>query len=315
MDVSCCRDCNLTVKRSPAVPLSPATGRLPGNVTSIRLGQADVQPSPRPRPLASTAPSDPVVDTGMVVTVDLGDRYTATDVHPRNKTEVARRMGTLLRRVTYATYDSSTVQHPRLEAATFVNDATAAPAARSKVNTVTVRVQFSHVADLVGFQHTHSCIDCCTYEDARKASSMVQLGTSNSTVPATAGSGWYNATVTLSSTEPGVFTASAIVPTSVASDVMYVRYAASDYPECVLVGDGQLPAGPFLEEIVKTVNTNGARTAGHDGNADVAALADVSAAQHVEVGGAASLLLPAMGFNSWNRFHCDIDESIIRRTF
>jgi hypothetical protein len=65
------------------------TGRLPGNVTSIRLGQADAQTRARQNPLAPASPSDPAVDTGMVVAIDLGSRGIKTEVHPRNKSEVA----------------------------------------------------------------------------------------------------------------------------------------------------------------------------------------------------------------------------------
>ena len=88
------------------------TGRLPSNVTSIRLGQADAQTRARQNPLAPASSSDPAVDTGMVVAIDLGSRGIKTEVHPRNKSEVARRMGILLRRITYATYDNHTVDSP-----------------------------------------------------------------------------------------------------------------------------------------------------------------------------------------------------------
>ena len=297
------------------------SGRLPGNVTSVRLGQADVQPAPATHGLSSTR-ADPVVDTGMVVTIDLGDRGTKTDVHPRNKSEVARRMAVLLRRVTYATYDDGTLQHPSFLGAHLLGYV-AGGGGGSHV--VTVSVALSHVGtdDKLVLRPTLKCIECCHLETAGKPSDMMQIGLSNTTVPA---DGWVNASVVMG--DSGVITVKATLPTSAAlsGSPLFVRYAASDYPECVVAKQqGRLPAGPFLAPVAT----------GHAEFFEKARPASIRGpfraarpepeershgdAARVVAGGPQELSsslshLPPMGFNSWNRFHCDIDEQIIRAT-
>lgn len=269
------------------------TGRLPGNVTSIRLGQADAQTRARQNPLAPASSSDPAVDTGMVVAIDLGSRGIKTEVHPRNKSEVARRMGILLRRITYATYDNRTVDSP----------AFGAVRADDSSGLTVVHITMAHVGRSGLHLHpTHNCTECCALELAGKPSGMIQLGTSDVTVP---GNGWRNTSVHLSG---DLITATAAAELTDDWRPSYVRYLAVDFPECVVMDvspGSHLPAGPFLEPVPETQpnNVNTIPVVAHD-----------TAEHTVKKVSKAPLILPAMGFNTWNRFHCDIDEKVIRAT-
>ena len=83
-----------------------------------------------------------------------------------------------------------------------------------------------------------------------------------------------------------------------------VRYAWSDYVECVLVNEAQLPLAPFLCNLTAAARPlqplpalqPHAQPARHAADDD----APYPAAR------------PPMGFNSWNYYHCNIDENTVK---
>ena len=75
-----------------------------------------------------------------------------------------------------------------------------------------------------------------------------------------------------------------------AAAVGAVRYAWRDYVECVLVNNDGLPLSPFA--------------------VSVSSPAPVSMAKVRKATG--KQMTPPMGFNSWNFYHCNIDEVTVR---
>jgi len=78
-----------------------------------------------------------------------------------------------------------------------------------------------------------------------------------------------------------------------------VRYAWSDYVECVLVNDDQLPLAPFVRNLTATARPTPAPRA---------AQAPMRRADKDPYPAAR----PPMGFNSWNYYHCNIDENTVK---
>jgi len=70
-----------------------------------------------------------------------------------------------------------------------------------------------------------------------------------------------------------------------------VRYAWNDYVDCVLVNSDGLPLAPFVSNL----------TSSHRGTAATAPPQTKP------------ITSPPMGFNSWNYYHCNIDENIVKQ--
>lgn len=77
------------------------------------------------------------------------------------------------------------------------------------------------------------------------------------------------------------------------SQVTKVRYAWADYVDCVLVNSDGLPAGPF----VANVSTN----------------RQLSSISRTVPPAGAMITSPPLGTNTWNYYHCNIDENIVKR--
>lgn len=202
------------------------TGRLPGNVSSVRLGQADAETRPLADPGAAWVAGDGVDAAAMVVTIDLGSRGIPTLVHPKNKTEVARRTGLVMHRVTYAHYrnDSQTPAFPRISVV-------------RRAGPGVVAVTFSAGGGL-HLWPTHNCTVCCGKEAV-----LFEAGAQNTTVE---GGGWVavqNFSISTTGGEVVLHGGAAL------DQAKYLRFLIADYPECVLHNEFDLPAGPFLVEI------------------------------------------------------------------
>jgi hypothetical protein len=87
---------------------------------------------------------------------------------------------------------------------------------------------------------------------------------------------------------------------STAAAPLSVRHAHQDYPECVILNDNGIPASPFVLPIAAAAAATGTAAAA----AVAAAAVDISS--RAKANGVA--LTPPMGFNSWNYYHCNIDE-------
>jgi hypothetical protein len=78
---------------------------------------------------------------------------------------------------------------------------------------------------------------------------------------------------------------------------MWVRHSHQSFPECVLLNENGIPTAPFTLPVA-TKAIGGAGVVGTGG-------AGVDTASTKAIGVA---LTPPMGFNSWNYYHCNIDE-------
>ena len=72
--------------------------------------------------------------------------------------------------------------------------------------------------------------------------------------------------------------------------VTSVRYAWMDFVECVVVNNDSLPLGPFVANLTTS-------------SSDSVRAEEASAA----------IVSPPLGFNSWNFYHCNIDENIVKQ--
>ena len=75
-----------------------------------------------------------------------------------------------------------------------------------------------------------------------------------------------------------------------------VRYGWADFVDCVLVNNDSLPAGPFVANV----------------STPMAAAVNVPAVASADVA-AAMIQSPPMGTNTWNFYHCNIDENIVKQ--
>ena len=76
-----------------------------------------------------------------------------------------------------------------------------------------------------------------------------------------------------------------------------VRHAYSNYPQCALYNAQNLPASPFITKITSVTAPAVAK------NATPKITAPATAARNAT---------PPMGVNSWNSFHCNVDERKMR---
>ena len=92
----------------------------------------------------------------------------------------------------------------------------------------------------------------------------------------------------------------AIIVTATRASGVGVRYAWLDFVECVY-NDAKLPLGPF----VRIIDQHQDRAAASSSNAAAPAAAAAAGSSGIPQS-------PPMGFNSWNFYHCNIDEDTVR---
>jgi hypothetical protein len=234
--------------------------------------------------------------------------------HPRNKTEVARRLAAAV------LHDQFALQWPAggFPSATPVNwrgpvvtSAAYADATRIRVTFATVDGAAVYLADTAG------CWECCA-----RAQDTVQVATS----PA---GPWVNATVALDGTS-----ALLVTPTSTGAYAQ-LRYAPHTWPQCVVYSSSNLmPAPPALLNVSSLAAANPASLESVS-SARGRLLAQRKALIPLAVpsprtwrewrgqsipppmaaGSVGSLLAtPPAGMNSWNAFHTNVDEVVLQRT-
>eukprot|EP00038_Savillea_parva_P027673 m.60896 g.60896 ORF g.60896 m.60896 type:complete len:942 (-) comp7987_c0_seq1:114-2939(-) len=265
-----------------------------GDTSVIRLAQAD------------DLPKIGLDTTGMAVTIDLGDpEAPAGDVHSRKKEEVAYRLALQAMHTAYAFQEGENVSnydhmnmtpHPFPLHYSGPMATTATAKAMSSVDTVEITFDFGtsmYLNDTAGCD-IHRGIDfhgnpiggeCC------KAHDTFQLCTGN--LSNTTELVCTNATSV--SIGPDSVTVSAGDASQGATAFTSVRYAYANYPQCALYNKYGLPAGPFVLPIASS-------------NKDESIA--VTETQVAAFDPPAST--PPMGLNSWNAFHCNVDERKMR---
>jgi hypothetical protein len=163
--------------------------------------------------------------TGYAVTHDIGDQ--AGGIHPHNKTEVGRRLAMAIRRQVFHRTDSQ-IAPPH----------TVANQARLDTTVTTgssVGVSFVPAPMLLRWGKTQNCSVCCA-----ESTRIVQMCTvSNCTAP---GATWVNVSATVTPTRE-------LRVDTLLEGATQVRYAWSNFPQCVLFDQFGLPVGPFLLRI------------------------------------------------------------------
>lgn len=105
------------------------------------------------------------------------------------------------------------------------------------------------------------------------------------------------------------------------SAVTGVRLGWSDFVDCVLVNSDGLPAGPFVATTSTTQLTAAEQQhLPEEGMEEVEEMGDSWLAAETDDGAPAkpppmpkSAMSPPMGFNSWNFYHCNIDENTVKQ--
>ena len=284
---------------------------------NARLGQAGALP----------LPGDNTTDTtGMAPAYDLGDMgspYPPSHVHPRNKTEVGRRLAAALLHVQYAyqwpaggfNLTASTVNW-RGPVGVSAQAASAGATLRGSAPSASTSYVVKFITlDGLGLYlaNTADCWECCA-----KGQDTFQLSDAK-------GLSWVNTTIALA---PGDNSSVIITPVT-AGSFTQLRYAPNLWPQCAVYAHGNaFPAPPFILNISATAAPVVERTS--ESAAYNAPAVKVGSAIPLAVRGpntwtqwkgiiippAADGILaatPPMGFNTWNSYHCNVDENIIRR--
>jgi hypothetical protein len=289
----------LFVQLAPYSGYSPFAGH--GDTSTIRLAQADA------------LPKIGLDTTGMAVTIDLGDPSApAGDVHSRQKEEVSRRLALAALHVAYAVQEGEGILNTEDSKATpepLVPLHYSGPAllsAQGGASQTTLTFGFAgganssgmlRLGDTLGCKE-HRGIDfhgnaiggeCCAAHDTFQLCTGSAAVSANSTELSCA-----NATsITLGAA--GVVTLGGTAPGGAPPTV--VRHAYANYPQCALYNEQNLPASPFVAKI------------------QYPGAAAAPAAPRAAVGAARSAgknATPPMGVNSWNSFHCNVDERKMR---
>ncbi|KAJ9469111.1 putative alpha-galactosidase [Diplonema papillatum] len=284
----------LVVQLPPSVYNTNATTVTDTGRQQIRLAQKTVVPRP----------FGPVDVAGIAVTVDLGGVSSWGVDHPPDKNEMGRRTALMLAHVAFgvqgrvvntkagtpANVWESYWTGPVFSAAEqdpAAGDAIVISFDEGSAFSLSLRnVTGPNAASQVKtFGAWNNCTQCCPglppFEVSYNYTSWVRIPVADVALTDNA------TTITLR---------------NVAKNAVSLRYAWADFVDCVLVNGDNLPAGPFVWNF-----TNGSAPA-------APSAADVRAAE-----GAAGYTplraaptKPAFGYNTWNYYHCNIDENSIR---
>jgi hypothetical protein len=214
--------------------------------------------------------------SGIAVTMDLGGKSAWGYDHPPNKNEMARRLGLATLHAAYALQsgnDKFGIQ--------FTGPVLESIASSSSSVTLTFNATSGTGLKLGAVK---DCTTCC--------------GTKNGNgfeVSTNGGMNW--TAVPLASVQAGIKGSTISFSTSAIADaaVTNVRYAWTDFVNCVLYNDARLPLGPFSRAVNQQ---NGVK--------------QVQQVQQPVPVRDDPITEPPMGFNSWNYYHCNIDENTIK---
>lgn len=192
-----------------SAPPSTETGR-----PAIRAAQAETLPTP----------GGDIDTTGMAVTIDLGGVSKWGVDHPPNKNEMSRRLALQLLHVAYAE-QAPAVNYSGPLPTTVAMDSASSTISIDFVDWTAVGL---HLADVP------NCTTCCS-------------GSTPFEVSADGGQHWKSANGTISSSGDHVIIS--LPSTASASAVTEVRYAWTDFVQCVLKNEYGLVAGPFASKL------------------------------------------------------------------
>ena len=263
----------------------------------LRLQQAQCRPS-----------ADGLVDTtGMAVLTDVGDL--AGGVHPHNKTAVGHRLALQVMHTAYArqTLDGKQVPYDGFADGPILISVNRSSSSNSGSNggargigpsssTGSVIVRFNNAVGLA-LRGTHNCSSCCAAPGVFEACPPPAAAANNANVSCTA---LPASAITVNGTE--------VILRGVPVDAAAIRHAYQPFPQCVLKNSYGLVASSFWVNISTVTPAEQEATAA----AAAAAVASVVLPPLPTSSSAAVAATPPMGFNSWNFYHCNIDEHAIK---
>ena len=236
--------------------VDPAAGAKNPQTGRMAIRAAEAEAVARPAGLTDIA--------GMAVTIDLGGKSAWGYDHPINKNEMSKRLA--LQTVHHA-YAQQLDTMP-LWTGPIHSNVTFTP------SDVTVSMEV-YSAPGLKTRDVKDCTLCCN------GSSPFEVTTD--------GTHWTKAAI-----KHFTNTVGAASVTVEGSGATAVRYAWTDFVECVVVNDADLPMGPFAyakeSEPSAAPSLKPVRTLKKD----------------------SPIQSPPMGFNSWNFYHCNIDENEIK---
>jgi sialate O-acetylesterase len=240
------------------------------NVTSIRMAQYD-----------TLARSGGFMDTtGMISQIDLGDRSSPFgSVHSRNKTEAGRRSALQMQHVMQGIQDISfSWAVPTSIAATEEADAAASVTVSFDANTL-----YNGTLRLLD---APNCTACC-------------YGNTTFQVGASASGPWTNASAAVGTDGTTVV----LTPTASAASPKFVRYAASNFPDCIITNNANIGTVPFVLPVGAALDTRSTRFDAHRPllyvGADKDTLPSSMGGLHRTFKGVGDVTRPPLYWNSW----------------
>eukprot|EP01050_Picozoa_sp_SAG11_P015839 SAG11_NODE_2096_length_3832_cov_2.091347_2_plen_816_part_00 len=277
------------------------------NWPTLRLQQAAALP----------APGSAVDTSGMAVIADIGD--TLAPPHPKNKTEVGRRMALQALHVAYA-YQSLASPSAADESLDVMALPPGAPMAQlpydgfadgpillnaTRTSDTELTLTYSN-AEGLALKPTYECgigeynrtgAGCCDF-DRNWETSTATRGDADylwSAVPAHK--------VKLLPAHFATAIGRLLLTVTDASSVQRVRSNSQMYPQCVLTNKRQLVAAPLLVNVTESGGSTQQQQQQQQQQQPHSALSPPKGVS----------LTPPMGFNSWNFYHCNIDERAIKQ--
>lgn len=192
-----------------AIGLTPPPCGIGTNYPAIRIAQARA---------VANAEAETGAPSGVCITHDIGD--VAGGIHPHNKTEVGRRLALEIRAKVFGVRGLPRITKP-IEPA--------------RVNSSGLLIQFmsdGRAVSQLGWGGTHNCSECCS-PGGTEVVELCDAGCANETLAR-----WHVA--------PAVWDGSGLrVQIPAGMEPAAVRYAWSNFPQCVLFDVHALPVGPF----------------------------------------------------------------------
>jgi len=300
-----------TVQLPPSVP-SGTTTDLQARDThrmQIRLAQAESEPHPEGQTDISA----------LAVTLDLGGSSVDGYNHPPNKNEISRRLALGLLHAAYG-LQSPTWTGPVCIDASLALRSSQPGEDYAEHSVVVMRFSDTSVASGMALRDVkganidgtrNDCLQCCAQRppfevtDAERPNSDSAVW---SLVPRN------QTTIEGSSVVLDIFTPTSQV-SSAPKKVTAVRYAWSDYVECVLENSEGLVASPFVANIISIPKSNETELRPSlRGMLDEGFSLVAGAARKKKRSAQSATIIdaPPMGFNSWNFYHCNIDENTVK---
>ena len=267
-----------TIQLPPSVPsTTPLPAQMDTGRMQIRLAEAEA----RSHRFGFTDISE------VAVTLDLGGKSSWGFDHPPNKNEMARRLALATAHAAYGLQEPAWTG-PVLQTIT------------ASDGTLTIRFQDASLAlrDVKAANPDgtrNDCVRCCAGQPPFEVTVDANILGKNAE--------WTR--IDLASTTLDGNTVVLHVGENMAPNITGVRYAWSDFVDCVLENSEGLVASPFVQP-VNAATMHEKRTIGRE------TALQATTRQEVEQGFSLPPPPPPMGFNTWNFYHCNADENIVK---